>query len=263
MNADKDLLREGLPPGTRVVSTSLLREPGAASAPLPCGPGLRSGISLAAAGDMRLSLRDSLHNRVRVAESMGFTPERVFALRQVHSHMVVIVDAGDAPDPVEADGMVTTRPDVLLTVTVADCLPIVLSDPRTGAFGLVHSGWKGTGIVMEALGLMEKSFGTRPRDVGVTVGPGIGACCYAVPEERARGFAASYGYGSVTRMPDGQPALDLRAANVALLTRAGVQDITVVSDCTSCNASLGSFRRQGPDGYTLMLAWVCAAGGRG
>jgi polyphenol oxidase len=243
----------------RVVPAALASEPGALSAPLPCGQGFRAGISFAAAGDMRLSLRDVLPHRSRLFDSLGFASNRVYALRQVHSQGVVVVGAGDAPDPMEADGMITDRTDVLLTVTVADCLPIMLFDTRTGAFGLVHSGWKGTGIAADAVRLMGKTFGTWPNDVRATIGPGIGACCYAVHEDRAHGFAAEFGADVVTRLADGRPALDLRAANVSLLTSAGVEDITVVSDCTCCTSSLGSFRRQGPQDYTLMLAWVCAA----
>jgi hypothetical protein len=211
---------------------------------------------------MRLSLRDSFPRRLRLTEALGFPPDRVFALRQVHSKTVIIVEAGhpgDSGDPVEADGMITTRSDALLTVTVADCLPITLFDRRSGAFGLVHSGWKGTGIVTEALKLMGQAFGTPPLDVRAAIGPGIGPCCYTVPEERAHSFAVEFGAGSLTRPEHGRPTLDLRAANVSLLTEAGVEEIAVVSDCTSCNPSLGSFRRQGPQDYTLMLAWVCAA----
>jgi hypothetical protein len=208
---------------------------------------------------MALSKRGLLPHRSRLLESLGVAPDRAVALRQVHSRRVIIVDPrqpGAADDPVDADGMICPRADVLLTVTVADCLPIIFLDRRSGAFGLVHAGWKGTGIVIEALRLMGSSFGTRPRDVEATIGPGIGACCYVVPEDRAHTFAAEFGAGSVSRREDGRPTLDLRAANVSLLAQAGVEDITVVSDCTSHTPWLGSFRRQGPRDYTLMLAWV-------
>ncbi len=254
------------------------------SAALPCGTGLRAGISLAAAGDMALSRQDLLPHRSRFIEGLGVPRERVFAVRQVHSRRVIVVESQDPSLLVraEADGMVTRRRDILLSVTVADCLPILLRDRATGAFGLVHSGWKGTGIVVDALHVMESTWGTRPADVEVTIGPGIGACCYAVPAERVARFAQEFGASSVVRpggaarpgdaaRPDGaaqpagdaQPRLDLRAANVALLQAAGVDDITVVSDCTGCTSALGSFRRQGPQKYTLMLAYVGAASERG
>ena len=234
--------------------------PGARAALLPAHKGIRAGISLAAAGDMARSKGDILPHRARFIESLGISPGDMCMIRQVHSREILVIDQGATPGiPAGvADGMITARTDVLLTVTVADCLPILLFDLRTGAFGLVHSGWKGTGIAVEALRLMGSIFGSRPKEVRVTIGPGIGACCYAVPQERAERFAAEFGAGSVTRARDGQTSLDLRAANVSLLGEAGVEDITVVSNCTCCTPWLGSYRRQGPHDYTLMLAYVGA-----
>jgi polyphenol oxidase len=226
------------------------------------GPRFRAGISLARAGDMALSRRFSLPCRGRLLSDLGIGDKPVFAVRQIHSREVLVVDDGhpDAIVGLEADGLITPRPDALLTVTVADCLPLFIVDRATGAFGLVHSGWKGTGIVCEAIRLMRERFGTRPTDVSVTIGPGIGPCCYNVPEERAAGFAGQFGAEAVVQGADGKHRLDLRSANVGLLQKAGVGDITVVTDCTSCSPVLGSFRRQGPDGFTLMLAYIGRAG---
>lgn len=218
----------------------------------------RAGISLARAGDMALSRRFSLPYRDRLLANLGIGRESHFAVRQVHSQEVLVVD-GEEPDAIagrEADGMVTARSDALLTVTVADCLPLFIVDRSTGAFGLVHSGWKGTGIICEAMRLLNERIGTRPADIAVTIGPGIGPCCYDVPEERAVDFAARFGAETVVRGADGKPRLDLQSANVGLLLRAGVSEITVVADCTSCSPALGSFRRQGSNDFTLMLAYI-------
>src|SRR5512139_1097526 len=101
--------------------------------------GPRAGISLAAAGDMALDRRDSLPWRARLFAALGVEPSRVRCVRQVHSRTVVRMDGSEPSGPpfVEADGMVTDRADLLLTVTVADCLPIFLADRRRGAFALV------------------------------------------------------------------------------------------------------------------------------
>jgi polyphenol oxidase len=225
---------------------------------IPVAPGTRAGISLAAAGDMALSRAGSLPWRARYLEDRGIPVERLYALRQVHSRRVLLIDTQLAEETarIEADGLLTDRPDAVLSVTVADCLPIFLVDHRSGAFGLVHSGWKGTGIVGEALVAMASRFGSAPSDISAVIGPGIGSCCYGVPEERAAFFVSEYGAGSVVRDSAGTPRLDLRAANVELLRRGGVEDVTVVTDCTGCSSELGSFRRQGPAAYTLMLAWI-------
>jgi polyphenol oxidase len=233
-------------------------DPGAGHASIPVCPGMRAGISLLDAGTMSLSRRGALPWRGRFCAARGLDPARLLGTRQVHSRSVIVVD-GEGPEDlaaVEADGMVTGRPDAVLSVTVADCLPVFIADRRGRAFGLVHSGWKGTGIAREAVRLMARRFGVQPADLAATIGPGIGACCYAVPEDRAEAFAAEFGERSVATGPDGAPRLDLRAANVELLAAAGVTDVRVVEDCTCCTPFLGSFRRQGPEAYTLMLAYA-------
>jgi YfiH family protein len=232
---------------------------------IPVAPGIRAGISLAASGDMALSRDAVLPWRARYLQARGIPRERVYALRQVHSHRIHVIDGQDARDmaALEGDGLLTDRADAVLSVTVADCLPIFLADRRTGAFGVVHSGWRGTGIVGEALAVLASRFGSVPAEVSAVIGPGIGACCYNVPEERAAVFVSAYGPQTVVRGGDGAPRLDLRAANVEILRRAGVADIAVVTDCTSCSAALGSFRRQGAAAYTLMLAWIGGAAAAG
>jgi len=105
---------------------------------------------------------------------------------------------------------------------------------------------------------MGAAFGTRAADLAVTIGPGIGPCCYTVPADRYELFRAGFGPESVQRGADGGYRLDLRAANAALLEREGVGGVAVVSDCTACNPLLGSFRREGA-AFTRMLAFI---GGR-
>jgi polyphenol oxidase len=223
--------------------------------------GFRAGLSLAAAGDMDLARRTELPWRARLFAGLGIAADRVRAVRQVHSRVVIEIDGSEPADGpfVEADGMVSDRPDLLLTVTVADCLPIFLADARTGTFGLVHSGWKGTGIVVEAVRAMTRAFGSRAGDITAAIGPGIGPCCYTVPIERHVRFRADFGDRAVQQGLDGSFRLDLRAANAALLEREGIGSIAIVADCTACNPLLGSLRRQGP-GFTRMLAFIGAGG---
>ena len=227
--------------------------PDASVAELPSlADGPRWVITLLRAGDHSRHLPA---RRRQTFLSLGIDPERVYALRQVHSRDVwATAEVGsDRGLGREGDGLITADPQAVLSVTVADCLPILLVDRRTGAWGLCHSGWKGTGIVTVALKRMGELFGSRAEEMAACIGPGIGACCYAVPAERYEWFGAEFGAGSVAAH-DGVFTLDLRAANVDLLTQAGIADITVVCDCTRCNPLLSSYRRQGHEGYAGMLA---------
>jgi copper oxidase (laccase) domain-containing protein len=111
-----------------------------------------------------------------------------------------------------------------LTVTVADCLPIFLYDRAGRAFGLLHSGWQGTGIAAEAVRLLVEQFGVERSSLVAVLGPGIGACCYAVEPDRCERFRGEFGLRAVRRQ-GGRCFLDLRAANAELLAASGVQEV--------------------------------------
>jgi polyphenol oxidase len=243
-----------------VRSVRLAPEPGRSWCALPSPlDGARCLISLRQAGNM--SLKETARRRA-FFESVGVGPDRVLALRQVHSLRVLaaadVPAGGDAAALPEADGIVSGDAIAPLTVTVADCLPIFVGDPRTGARALVHSGWKGTGIVAEAIARMAALHGARAADLRVVIGPGIGGCCYDVPRERYELFRARYGGGAAIER-DGRTYLDLRQANVVLLERLGVADVAVVEDCTACTAELASFRVLGTGAYVGMVAVMAPA----
>ena len=163
------------------------------------------------------------------------------------------------PDPAEAcpagshDGILLRDAAKAACITVADCMPIWLHDTHSGSFGVLHSGWKGTGILAVAMRALAGEFGSPPESVSVILGPAIGTCCYAVPRERAESFAREFGPGAV-REEEGRTMLDLRAANVALARSLGVGSLLSVEACTSCDPRLGSFRREGAEAFTRMAA---------
>ena len=143
-------------------SAALRFEPAGSCAAIPVAAGWEAGISLLSAGDMALSKRALLPWRARFLSERGIPAERAMGLHQVHSRNVVVIE-NQTPEEcahIEADGMVTDRSGLALTVTVADCLPIFLTDTKRGAFGIVHSGWKGTGVALDALRIMNERFGS-------------------------------------------------------------------------------------------------------
>ncbi|MDR1836925.1 MAG: peptidoglycan editing factor PgeF [Treponema sp.] len=203
--------------------------------------GISCGISSRFAGDMKNDRRNQ--NRIRLFGELGLNSDNVFGLNQIHSRSVLFVDGKNEP-VLDADGMVTNDRNVTLSVTVADCLPVFLLDTKSGTFGLVHSGWKGTGIAIDAIALMKERFGTKLDDVAAILGPCIDSCCYRVDKERACVFEKEFGKESV-RKSSGNFYLDLKNANIMLLSNYGVQNIAVCKDCTFTDDRLGSFRREG------------------
>ena len=76
---------------------------------------------------------------------------------------------------------------------VADCVPLLLADSRTGVVAVVHAGWRGTaaGAAQAAVHALAREFGTKPEDLVAAIGPSIGACCYEVGTELVDAFAAA------------------------------------------------------------------------
>jgi YfiH family protein len=198
---------------------------------------------LGGAGSMAFSWDEPNASRDRVFRSLGIAVDRVAAIELGHGQDVFFFTGLEEIYGRKGDGLLTANRDLVPSITVADCLPIYLFDLKSGSFGLLHSGWRGTGIVLSALRALERLFGTRARDVVFVFGPCIGSCCYEVGRERALAFLEAYGRGSAVERR-GKWYLSLRDANINLLSKRGVTSINVVRNCTCCCARFGSFRRE-------------------
>jgi polyphenol oxidase len=170
--------------------------------------------------------------RLAKATALGFA-----RVRQVHGARVLRLDAPGAPVE-EADAVVSVRPAVAACVSVADCVPVLLADPETGAVAAVHAGWRGTmaRVASAAVAALART-GARPERLIAAIGPSIGPCCYEVSADLAARFRAEM--GPVVR-EDPTPHLDLWAANRGILEAAGVPPgrIDLLSRCTACEREL-------------------------
>jgi len=195
-------------------------------------------------------------NRRRLLRAFGVAGP-LYVARQVHGAGVAIVRAGDDPAAIsrmEADALITNAPGVTLGVFVADCIPAVIVDSRSGAVAAAHAGWRGTvaGVLPAAARTMAAEFGARPGDLRVALGPAIGPCCFEVGAEVVEAFQAALGAaaaGVVAPSPRGVAGkwhVDLKAANVLLLERAGVprEAVDAGPECTCHDgARFYSYRR--------------------
>jgi YfiH family protein len=113
-------------------------------------------------------------------------------LRQVHSDTVLYADHGGVIG--EGDALITDKPGIALASRTADCLPVLIADAVNRAVAAVHAGWRGTAleIVPKTMTAMGQRFGSRPEDLVIAIGPGIGACCFEVGPEVAEKFAAFF-----------------------------------------------------------------------
>jgi len=196
------------------------------------------------------------------------------SLRQIHSDLIHRVDQMPAA-PLAGDGLVTDTPGLILAVQTADCLPVILVDPKRRAVGVFHAGWRGTvkRIVEKGVGEMRKHFKSDPRNLLAAIGPGVQSCCYDVGEEVRTKFEAQFAYASslFREVKESDPVrekypllfltarapghselpvklfLDLVEANRRQLLDAGLlaKNIDTKAPCTSCHTELlFSFRAE-------------------
>ncbi|GMO39864.1 MAG: peptidoglycan editing factor PgeF [Termitinemataceae bacterium] len=224
-------------------------------------------------GNMNYDFPDTNTARLNVFDRLNIRSYTVFSCKQNHSRNVVVIRPQTLPYYVEADGLITDSKTLSLAVTVADCLPVYLFDTGSGAFSVLHSGWKGTGIVHNALQQLKNKFAAKPKNVAAILGPCIQSCCYEVDKERADQFNEEFGnsqlkrqiekkyypLGSVVKIRNDNDTqkyfIDMQAANAHLLVKDGVQNIAYCKDCTFMNTNLGSYRREGA-GFTKMMALI-------
>jgi YfiH family protein len=182
----------------------------------------------------------------RVAENWrrleAHTGLRFARVRQVHGARVVRAAAPCEPAE-EADVVLSAADGVAACVSVADCVPVLLADPVTGAVAAVHAGWRGTIARAAAEGVLAlgREVGAPPSRLLAAIGPSIGPCCYEVSEDLAARFAAELpGSVAAPRGPGARPHLDLWTANRAVLGAAGVPEgsIHLLGACTSCGGDL-------------------------
>jgi YfiH family protein len=200
-----------------------------------------------------VELRDDPSDWDAVAASLGVLRTRLLLIRQVHGTGVAVVQRGQSTAGInavghrpEADIIISDDPSVAIGVRVADCVPVLAFDTRTGAVGAAHAGWRGTaaGAAAVLVSAMGKAFGTTPGDLICAIGPSLGPCCGEVGEDvRAAFREAGSDEQSVARWfhpaPSGKPHIDLWQANRDQLERAGVQAgrVHVAALCTKTHAA--------------------------
>lgn len=188
----------------------------------------------------------------------------VAQVSQVHGRAVAAVRDGEPwPRPwPQADVLMSRDPTTAVAVRAADCVPLLMADPATGAVAAVHAGWRGTsaGAAAAAVEAMARVHGAQPSDLVVAIGPCIGSCCYEVGTELVDAFAAAgherylidrwFRAPAPPRGSRERPGLrlDLTGANRDQLILAGVDDARIHA-CGLCTAMhpevLTSFRAEG------------------
>jgi YfiH family protein len=222
-----------------------------------------------------------LKNRATFQSAIGAAGFALVPLKQFHS-AVVLPFAAVPGEPCKGDASLTNTKGILLGVQTADCVPILLVDPKKKAVAAVHAGWRGTlaRIAEKTVGEMLARFGSKPSEILAAIGPSIGGCCYEVGTELVTEFLSQFAGADkyfdevrtgeepnplqwLNMMPPGhQPApktvrLDLPEANRSQLVAAGLRETNIFPSglCTACHTSLFfSYRKEAAQSGRLLGA---------
>jgi len=228
-----------------------------------CSPKPWQSLNVATSvGDSR---KNVMANRKKIMRIFDSNIHAIFDTQQIHSDDVVITDKPRQLETIhqKADGIITNDPNIFLMMVFADCVPIILFDPKKLVIGIVHAGWQGTvkNIIGNAIKKMEMEFDCQPVNIIAGIGPSICVDHYLVGDvvinEVKKYFPSNHTDLLINK--NGQIRFDLRKANTILLESNGVKAIENANICTACNTT-DWFSHRAEKGITGRFACVIGLG---
>jgi purine-nucleoside/S-methyl-5'-thioadenosine phosphorylase / adenosine deaminase len=187
-------------------------------------------------------------NRRRMAEQMGVAPTHLIGVHQIHSpDALVATGPWQSADRPKADALVTRNEGVAITVTTADCGPILFVDPKARVIGAAHAGWKGalTGVLESTIDAMEK-LGADRNGIVAAIGPLIRQPSYEVGREFVERFVNADAENALFFLPgerDDHSMFDLAGFIRMRLENAGILMIDDLGVDTYSDERFFSYRR--------------------
>ena len=207
------------------------------------------GVSTGILDSLNIAIKEgeqpeNVRENIRIlSETLGFSMDALVTTRQTHTDIVRVVTGADRRgtdhrEYPECDGLVTNTPGLALMVFTADCTPIWLHDPVTGAVGAVHAGWRGTAksIGGKTVLAMCQAYGCKPENIRAAIGPNIGGCCFETDADVPEAMIAAFGseVEQFIRKSGEKYYVNLKEINALILRRAGVRHIEISDACTAC-----------------------------
>jgi hypothetical protein len=185
-------------------------------------------------------------------------PKIIVSASLEHGNQVMVVDNINKNKNIyHCDALITNQPNFLLTITVADCLPLYFYDENKKVVAIAHAGWRGVvlNIAQQVIHAFVNSYQSDLKDIKVYIGPHIQACHFSVKEDVARKFNKEN-----ISCHDKKIFVNLAQTVAGQLATSGIptQNINISSECTYCLADkYFSFRRDKPKTVEAMLAHIC------
>ncbi len=175
-------------------------------------------------------------------------------LNQTHSTVVLDVSQ-PTNDVLDADGIITSSPNVVCCAMTADCLPVLITNTSGTQVAAVHAGWRGL-----AGGIVENALEQFSNDVMLWLGPAIGPEAFEVGEDVLQAFLDYDSKAGVAFVPGKQKGKWW--ANMTMLTRLrmaklGIDQVFDSGLCTYQDPQrFYSYRRDGVTGRQATFIWI-------
>lgn len=174
----------------------------------------------------------------RISSLCGFPEKNILYMKQEHTDRIITIDEKGDFISLVGDGLITDKKGLLLSIKVADCVPILMWDLKKEVVAAVHAGWRGTakGIIKKAIRLFADGYNSSASDILISMGPAIRWCCYSVDERVFSLVKGQTGDGDYYIIKDDRICLDLPHANKCQAVSEGVpgENIWISEKCTFC-----------------------------
>lgn len=202
--------------------------------------------------DGRLDKRVTDYNYNRLCNSLGIERNSIARPNQTHSDNIQNIN--EIIKLTDMDGIITNTPGINLTLSFADCTPILIYDPINKVIGNIHSGWRGTikKIGPKAVIKMKEDYGSKPEDLIVCIGPCIKQCHFEVQDDVKELFEKEFGYlnrnADIIKDEEGKPGkymVDTTLVIKLTLEEVGIKPENIYDSkiCTVCSSNVvHSFR---------------------
>ena len=181
-----------------------------------------------------------------LTEAIGCTVDDLVLTHQTHSDIILPATQDEAGKSLdhrlwpECDARITNVPGVALVAFTADCTPVLLHDPVTGAVAAIHAGWRGTAqnIVGKTVKAMADTYGCKPENIRAAIGPNIAQCCFETDADVPQAMLETYGNPAEAhiRTAGEKFYVNLKEINALALRQTGVTDIQISPLCTVCQS---------------------------
>jgi YfiH family protein len=177
--------------------------------------------------------------------------------RQVHDTAVLVHRVRPDEGLLVAEGYdahLTALPGLLLSASVADCVPVSIVDSAARAVAVVHAGWRGVagGIVERALEALRSLHGSDPASLWLHCGPAICGRCYEVGPEVHQAVHPGLTPPAVPTPIDLRRALGRRALAAGLAP----ERVSLSTHCTLCGDAGFFSHRGGSKGRQMALLGI-------